>query len=261
MLDLVLVGYRLADARAAIDFCNRGFGDDLIRRRVLVLNSEILHEKFRSTPGWLVVLGSNSMAEFSGWQEGLEALGDTERDGVLFINDTVASHMHFTWARRAAMIAAVRTAPPAALVAFRDRVPGTLAVAGMALTSWASTYCFALTSDALDLLGRQLYDEDLIVRCVPGGGKEATFFANLSPDLTAHLRNWLFDGGWYGSEHLNAANSVRLTFKARCIIAEKLLSARCIQAGVESVEPFVKHEMLRQTDRVLRRVARAIAAR
>jgi hypothetical protein len=256
--DLVLVGYRPMDTRKSVAFCDRAFGAKLVRRRILVLNNEALTATASAfTPRWELVGGSNGLAEFSGWQEGLTVRDAAERApaGVIFVNDSVVTHRHFTSARRLALVGSVSHAPTAALVAFRDQVRGELAVAGFGLDSWASTYCFALTTEALRRLDGRLYDPEIVMRCVPGGLDESRFFADLSPDLNAHLRHWLFDGGWYGGAKLTIDNADRMAQKARCIIAEKFLSARCEAAGIAAVDPFDEHRALHLLDKLQRRIA------
>lgn len=261
--DLILVGYRKVDTERSIEFCDRAFGPKLVRRRILVFNNDVLAAVAEANaPRWERVDGSNALGEFSGWQEGLawRDLADKAPAGVIFVNDSVVTHRHFTSARRLALVASIKSAPPAALVGFRDQVGGALAVAGLGVRSWASTYCFALTSEALGRLDGRLYEPDVVRRCVPGGLDEAGFFADLSPDMSSHLRHWLFYGGWYGGARLNAENTDRMTHKARCIIAEKLLSARCEAAGVTAVEPFVEHNALRLLDKLQRRIKKIVSS-
>lgn len=259
--DLILVAYRKVDTERSIEFCDRAFGSRLVRRRILVLNNEALAAVAdANAPRWERVNGSNALGEFSGWQEGLAWRNSAHKApaGVIFVNDSVVTHRHFTSARRRALVASIETAPRAALVGFRDQVGGTLAVAGLEVRSWASTYCFALTSEALGRLGGHLYEPDVVRQCVPSGLDEASFFADLSPDMNSHLRHWLFDGGWYGGARLTVENAERMTHKARCIIAEKLLSARCEAAAVTAVEPFVEHGALRLLDKLQRRIKKAL---
>ena len=146
--DLVLVGYRPADTEKAIAFCNRAFGTDLVHRRVLVLNNDLLATSAKArASGWEVIQGSNVLAEFSGWQEGWAAC-DRARvspGGVIFVNDSVVTHRHFTTARRLALVRSIRNASGATLVGFRDRVGGSLVVANLRVNSWASTYCFLIS--------------------------------------------------------------------------------------------------------------------
>ncbi len=198
--------------------------------------------------------GSNRLGEFSGWQEGL-ALLDGGSNGVVFVNDTVCTHRRFSAARKASFARSVRTAADAAIVGFRDRGDGRLSLAGLNVNAWTSTYCFMLSTKALELLGRQLYQPEVVAGCVPGGLDEQRFFAQLSTDLDAHLRRWLFEGGWYAGERLTQENAARLTFKAKCIIAEKALSGRCEKLGIRAVDPFDAYPLLQWLDKADRRLS------
>lgn len=255
--DLILVGYRQNDTTKAIDFCNNSFGAELVQRKILVLNSR-MDLTVVDARSWEVVEGSNLLGEFSGWQEGLShrKIGVPATSGVIFVNDSVVTHRHFSGARRRALVRAIKSAPHNAMIGFTDQLNGTLSVLGFQLdSSWVSTYCFALTTRALSGIDGKLFELSSVESCVPGGLDESRFFANVSSDLATHLRNWLFRDGWYAGGELNAANSSRLQRKALSIIAEKLLSARCRAASIEIVDPFQTYPGLSFLDRVNRRLS------
>lgn len=265
--DLVLVGFRPADTRAALRFCDRVFDRDRGARRLLVSNRPGLAQELAPLArGWQSLEGSNRLAEFSGWQEGLDHLrqGSANDRGIVFVNDSVCTHRHFTFARARAFRHALRASEGPRIIGFRD-IPDhrvfsaalefqiRLTIAELELDAWTSTYCFALTAGALRALDHELCDPVLVSQCVPGGTDEKAFFDRLSPHLDRHLRHWLFEGGWYGSGRLSSANASHLLLKARCIAAELLLSARCRSAGVEAIDPFHVQPRLERMDRLLRR--------
>jgi hypothetical protein len=261
MFDLVLVGYRAADTCAAIDFCERAFGRGLVRRRLLVLNRpDIANQVGIPLNRWEVIEGTNALGEFSGWQEGLDHLGGSQA-GVIFLNDTVTTHRRFRMVRRIAMMSAIWSAPTRAMVGFTDHGAGSFSIEGFCLNHWVSTYCFMLTSDALDALQRSLYCRDLVLRVVPGGLREECFFSGLSPNLEYRLRHEMFDGGWYGGERLSSTNQDRLQLKARCIVAEMLLSARCDVLGVQQINPFHQYPLAARIDEFQQRVRDALSRR
>lgn len=267
--DVVLVGYRAADTRAALGLCHRLFGPAREGRRLLVLNREGLAPEVQpQAAGWQLVAGSNRHAEFSGWQEGLDLLAGSlgNKAAVVFVNDSVSTHRHFTSARGHAFLRTLEATVGRELVGFQDRPERStisvrpdadleLTIADMTLFAWTSTYCFALTSEALQTLQCLLYDSAQVEACVPGGVDEATFFSRLSPHLAEHLRGWLFAGGWYGGGRLTSENMVRLQMKARSIAAELLLSARCRTVGIRALDPFLLHPMLARLDRYSTRLA------
>jgi hypothetical protein len=254
-VDIILVGYRAADTVSAIDFCERTFGGPFAGRRVLVLNHPQLREPVAPyAMRWELMFGSNDLSEFSGWQEGLAATSSSQPTDTLFVNDTVIRHRRFSAARRGALKSAIRGAKTASFIGFTDRIGGDLSVAGLPLDAWISTYCFAFTHDALRRLGGRLYESSQVAKCVPGGLVEANFFAELSPVLEEHLRRWMFVGGWHSAAPLNAMNVGQLERKARTIIAELLLAARCRLAGIDLIDPFREHFLAHQADRLLRRL-------
>lgn len=251
-MNVVLVGYTPAKTRAALAFCSQAFRKLPIRQRVLVLNRGDSCESV-AVPGWDVVRGSNELAEFSGWQEGLARLSETgQEDAVIFINDTVASHRRFSMFRRWAFVREAWCADRRCIVGFTDHTKndiGDLSIAGLVLQGWVSTYCFMLGADALSRLRYRLWEPEVVDRCVRGGIDEATFFTDeLSADLQRQLRRWLFEGGWYRSEPLTSANTAMFTQKARTICAEMLLSARCWALGCGRHDPFERHPLAYQLD-------------
>ena len=257
-LNLILAGYRLVDTRRAIVLCERLAADGFEGRLILVLNRGELAGELRGlSVRWEIVEGSNSLGEFSAWQEGLDLLGS---DGlpVAFLNDSASTHRVFSRFRRRAFVDAVRSARGACHVGFIDRASGQFSVAGKPLDRWVSTYCFALTAEAIERLEQRLTVSKTVDACVPGGEVEASFFDRLSPDLTRHMQALLFGGGWYASAPLTSENSGSFRFKARCVIAEKLLAARCIELEVQLVDPFFRRPLLEQLDRTASRGVRGL---
>ena len=251
---IVLAAYSSDRTPAALAFCERlskGLGSC---RRILVANHPALAESLQPA-GWLVIRGSNALGEFSAWQEGLDATAAIDADdaAVLFVNDTVVSHRWFSAFRRWALVREIWCSDRPSVVGFIDHpddATSDLHIGGLRLPGWISSYCFLLTPGALRRLDHRLWDPDAVGACVAGGVHEATFFSDqVSPDLQRHLRWWLFHGGWYRSEPLTAASAERLAFKARCVCAELLLSARCWALGCEYRDPFERHPLPRALER------------
>ena len=253
-MDIILVGYSKDRTARALLHCDRTFGRLSVRRRILVLNNKEQPEPVAAS-GWEVVRGSNSLGEFSGWHEGLAILAPTSSDAVLFVNDTVGAYRHLSTCRRWALLKEIRNADPNCLIGFagdsQSQATG-LSISGMWMERWVSSYCFLLTGDALRKLGGRLFDPDEVASCVPGGTRRQSFFSEqVSPALRKHLVWWLFEG-WHRSEALTPESHVRLGFKARCICAELLLSARCRKLGIELRDPFIRHPAARFLDIVSR---------
>jgi hypothetical protein len=276
---LFLVGYTADKTRAALRFCDHAFRGFDIAHRVLVDNRpqelRALRDEWQRR-GWQIVEGSNTLHEFSGWQEGLDALAmrNTRPLHTLFLNDTVVSHRFFSAWRLLALRIALATmdADCERLVGFThpaNLANGVHSIDGREFERWVSTYCFALSARALDRLDRRILDTEAAERYVPGGEVEERFLSDaLSHALHLHYRWWLFrssvrSSGWYRSEPLNAATSARLVNKARCMLLEQLLSLRCEDLGIEVVDPFDRHpafEFLDRVDRNVIRVARSLTA-
>ena len=252
VVDLVLVGYSPASIPVAMESCERTLGKLALRHKILVLNGPARDADF-AREGWHVVAGSNALGEFSGWQEGLLALGPIDRDGrVVFANDTLGSYRRHSRAGAWALRSAIARAGGESLVGFTGDSQGSpsgLSILGLKLEGWMSTFCFALSGRSLARLGGQLYDTESIDACVRGGPDASCFFTHeVSEALQRHLVWWLFEGGWRRSEALTAESEPRLAFKARCICAELLLSARCRAAGIEIVDPVRRSWVSRLVD-------------
>jgi hypothetical protein len=251
-MHLILVGYSSDATRRALDLCGRTFTGLVDGRRLLVWNGPGTFDT--PPPGWTSIRGSNRLAEFSAWQEGLDHLAADIDEPVLFVNDTLGMHRHPSVLRRWALRSELVRSADAALVGFSDQAvppPGKLAIAGLPLRDWLSTYCFSLPPALLGRLGGEVYDESEVASCVPGGTDEEAFFSELvSPDLAQHLRWWLFGGGWYRSAPVDAANAAALTTKARCICAELLLAARAESWGFELRDPLRHRPTVRRLEAV-----------
>lgn len=64
----------------------------------------------------------------------------------------------------------------------------------------------------------------------------------------------LFHGGWYASEELSQQSEHRLSMKARSIVSEKWLSARCEALNIPRVDPFEVYPELIRTELKIKRL-------
>ena len=264
---LLLVGYTPDQTRAALDFCNRMFFWIPRRQRIMTANcSTLLGDGAigRRLRGWQVTVGSNRQHEFSGWQEGLDVLRAELGDGfgAILVNDTVNTHRRFSLPRSAAFLASVRRPPAVGLTGFSSGLEGGVpfAIDGQIARRWVSSYLLFLGADALARVHHRVWYDDLNEACVTGGADVRTFFTDvISPNLSSHLRRWLFEGGWYRSESLSAANSARFTIKARSIINEIALSVRAQHPDSGITDPFEQFPTLARWDRRLKRWRMALA--
>src|ERR1700751_2246056 len=94
-MDVVLAAWTPEKTRAALHFVDALAPRLPGGRRLVVCNAPAVRLA-ASRPGWQVLDGSNTLGEFSAWQEGLEHLRAVPRDGMLFLNDTVVTHRRFS---------------------------------------------------------------------------------------------------------------------------------------------------------------------
>jgi hypothetical protein len=145
------VGYTPEWTRRAIAFCELTFGKLPLRHRVLVLNRA--RHRSRRGDGWEVVRGSNTLGEFSGWQEGLARLSDLgEQDAVVFVNDTVGAYQHMSIFRRWCLAREIRSMSANRMVGFTQDstgLHGALTVRGLPAYPFVPTFCFALPYQVL----------------------------------------------------------------------------------------------------------------
>jgi len=251
-LNLVLVGYTETNTREAISVCERAFDPLKLEHKVLVINDPSLRPALNPRD-WTILIGSNTLGEFSGWNEGLIHLSTIgSRASTIFANDTIGGHRHPSVFRRWAFAHEVRHTDQNSIVGFTDSAAAHDAqfkILGMLLTSWVSTYLFMLPHDILDKFGFKLYELAEINACVTGEVDLKAFFSDqLSPDLQRYLRWWLFGGGWLRSVPLTEATAPAMILKARCICAELIIAARCSALGLEKRDPLQRHIVARALD-------------
>lgn len=252
----ILVAYDVRRTLRTLAFTRRLNLTPSSAPQILVLNTPSLidhQEIIKQAKDWILVQGTNEQHEISGWQEGLDYLMavTTEPVSVLFMNDTVVSHRYFSVFRLMAFKRSISRAHSAQLIGFVDKgAPGlSFSIEGLALPRWVSTYCFFLTGEALERLRYNLWDKPVLTIAVQGGLDAADFFgSNVSGDLRRHIGRWLFEQGWHAAAPLCAENHDRMMLKARSIITELWLSARCLATGVEIVDPFERGGWYRKAD-------------
>lgn len=253
---LILVAYNPIKTLHALTFARRLDLAYPNLTKILVLNHPSLalnQEIRRQALGWSILSGTNDQHEISGWQEGLNHLiaYKGKQIPVLFLNDTVVSHRYFSIFRLIALIWSINQATNEQLIGFIDWTPrGMLySINGLILPGWVSTYCFFLTPEALAKLKYTIWDKHQLEISVIGGPDTSKFFGkNVSLDLQRHLCRWLFVQGWYAAAPLCAENHDQMVLKAKSIIAEQWLTARCLAAGIKIIDPFDKLTLLRKAD-------------
>jgi len=182
----------------------------------------------------------NRLYEFSAWQDGLDyALSNrtqsTKIDGFIFANDTFCHHRDFGFLERF-LFSRCSTR------AFKSITP---LISGecssfnkdfvfnkINMREWISTYLFSINSSLMELLGYSLVkDGEKVELLLSNSINPENFFSpDLDPSLRFHLNKWIFgaDGTWRNFGKISSENYSKYHGKARSILYEKLLSARCI---------------------------------
>jgi hypothetical protein len=216
-------------------------------------------------PGWRVIPGSNALMDFSGYCEGLSALG-THQDAVLVLNDTL-----FTDHNAGFMLAR--------LLRYRDFIAAcdTPAIAGKVdhyfsvcfanpwsgANAYVSSFAFLLSAKALPILPRLYAEVDEIMGDPALALGDPGWAPGLDPQFRAYLRLHLltdFDPrSWYRLKAGAVAADV-LARKARCVYLEHRLSGEIARKGViVSLFPRgrdkIKFVTMERFDRVKRRVS------
>jgi hypothetical protein len=190
---------------------------------------------------------SNDHWEFSGWQEGLEALKKQHNvqkdDLIVFANDTFCMHRHFgkidEWAFVRALRAAWTTkghAITGELCTWRDNI----SLPGLQGKQWISTYLFAMRYQTLQLLDSMHFSAAEISEIILELNDEhIKFCPQIDPAFTRYINGWLFPTepgkGWPKSRQA----SVDIKFgKIKAILNEKRLSLLLHQKGAQFISVY-----------------------
>jgi hypothetical protein len=274
----ILVVYTAEHAERAIaEFA--GLVNAVSRDHVLVVVNN--NPTLREAPTAITVIeGSNRLAEFSGWDEGLAWAHEKATgafDAFVFANDTFCFHRR--WNRLDAMWFArvVRATDPhdPTILGQVDMSHDTYRICGASSRTWVSTYLFALTRAAMDSIGGRIAPPpETTTAWVPGTGAPADedrFFSEaIDPALRAHLQRWLFASApvasgprWRNAAPLTEHNWARFRLKAQCILSEKCLSSRVVAAGgtLTPALPFPpKDALAKLRDRIVDALRRSSVA-
>ncbi|MEJ2743599.1 MAG: hypothetical protein P8176_14265 [Gammaproteobacteria bacterium] len=191
--------------------------------------------------------GSNRFWEFSGWQEGADALRGAadENQSFLFVNDTVFSNRCFSglvgYFFRSALEWAMQRPRVAVGEVMRTREPWV--VAGRRGTRWISTYMYLLSFDVLEMINWQIFDRNLYDISVQNHEFNGPFCASFS----THLRRYLMEGGmtgWHGTRQ--QCGIQKLITKAGCLAAEFSLSRVIEEKAVPLVDIFDRYPLVKK---------------
>lgn len=185
---------------------------------------------------WFMIRGSNHMAEFSAYQEGLNfllSMGKLKKDcKVVFVNDTIAAHRSF---RNGSpdLIATHIAAPSSGITGFVESGGyKNFSVGNIALTQWVSSFFLSISINDLAKLGFQVFDP-IVQNLFTVSDDKIEFSPVISLALQQHIQTWLTSPGrWYGAKPLTKWNRYALRLKVSCILLEKILTAKCVASEI-----------------------------
>ena len=206
-----------------------------------------------------VIAGDNANREFSGWDHGLRALVARrgEPDIWVFTNDTVASHHRWSDQRAARFCSGVRRLADHLgpwLFGEIAHFPHSMNTPLGPSIRFVPTYCFVMNKALRQGLGQLCPDNALLDALVhehfeperrifrepvdPGYADFvlAWLIADDSDPQRKKKFGWAFE--WHNKRPLNALTFDDLRMKARCCLAETLLSVRARQLGADFCSPY-----------------------
>jgi hypothetical protein len=200
------------------------------------------------------VLGSNTCAEFSGWEEGLSGSNYEDYDLIIFANDTLGSRKPFDFVEKTSFLnklSVVTTANRLFLVGglswhinyrlfFRRQ---------KFVLKWVRTDLFAMSPVAINKInGVSLSEEKILPMVKAERGGDLIVSQKLPEVIRCRVHDWLNPAtptlGWHGSKQ--ASKSLK-RLKAKCVLQELDLTKRCISAGV----PIYSTAKVRKRDYIL----------
>jgi hypothetical protein len=227
--------YRQTPARVAATLARLGreagsdFGGVIVDNASAAIDGQI--------PGWRVVAGSNDLMDFSGYCEGLAALGPREGT-VLVLNDTLftdhnAGFMIERLLRYRDFIAACDVPAIAGKVDHYSSV--CFANPWSGADAYVSSFAFLLSAAALSILPRLYAEVDQVMGDPALAIGDPGWAPGLDPQFRAYLRLHLltdFDPlSWYRLK-AGAVAADMLARKARCVYLEHRLSGEIVRQGV-----------------------------
>lgn len=239
------------------EYCERSLA--ILRRILLRVDEEVRIIAVCNRPGLPVspdpdvevIEGNNFLHEFGGWDQGIahfrQMAGKKSPGLFVFANDTFCHHRPFSRPDGYLFSACFKHASGKqyAIAGERSTFGQEFFLGGQWMDSWVSTYLYAITPSLLEALDwRTALDEQTLRHFVLGGTDENAFFSpDMNPALARHLSGWLFAGhdgkrNWRNAAPLDPHNADRMYHKARAIMCEKFLSARCRSLGAEFLDPY-----------------------
>jgi len=227
---------------------------------VIVNNSNLIKTQTIKNyfPQSCIIQGTNNCFDFSGYQEGLDFSRShfKEMNWYLFVNDSVMEHRVFTNSRLKSFLRVMLEKPEnPSYLGFTDKVETSseFFIDNLVCSEWVSTYMFAMNPSALTLINWKIYDKEFTEASVWITETSELSFSSrrVSFKLIEHIQDWLFNGKWYRSHEEGIEKTLFLT-KTRCILSEKLLSAKANNIGIKVIDPLRADKKLYFIDKFIR---------
>lgn len=179
-----------------------------------------------------VLTGSNTLGEFSGWNEGLAiARNSGNASRFIFVNDTFNQHRAWTpilFEGFVRCFKAVFSSPMACIGGEVNSFGLEYSLLDFKASAWVSTYLFAFNRSALEALEWNLSPPiSVLPRFIACNSMvEVSEIMQFSSTLRTHIQSWLSPQlgakGWYGTAAIDDLQKLR---KIKAISCEKYLSA------------------------------------
>ena len=212
-----------------------------IPRLILVLNNPSIDENRLPCFDFHCIAGSNKLGEFSAWEEGIQFycshvnIHFAANDFFVFANYTFCHHRIWKHSYAKNFCRSLRKANSSSpsIIGWGNYSVDLFSIDSIPFHIWISTYLFSFQmSTYVQLEGGLVPSDSSFDRYIsPTIDSDSFFGYSVNEALQSHLTNWLFKGGWRNSKALDSSSYPVLQFKAKCILAEKLLSAKILSLG------------------------------
>lgn len=238
---LILTVFNPLDSIITYEYCSEliaHFQHKGMRCAGIIVNNQSNKQiAMRRLEKWWAIPGSNSLGEFSGYQEGLEWLVErasfTRESKILFANDTLASHRNFHRGSTHIIAQSILQQTGGILGFVESNDWKGFSVGEVVFDKWVSTFLFSIALD--DLIKLDFIIRDPIVgKLFSVDDSRVIFSPAVSIALQNHIISWLTTPGkWYGAKPYQEWNKTLLQLKIACILSEKILSAKCFAQQIE----------------------------
>lgn len=185
--------------------------------------------------------GSNLSAEFSGWDEALATCDLMDFDVVIFANDTFCTRRAFENSQTDAFKSTLLKQGTNKYIAgevcwsinYKKLIKGK-----RFLLRWVRTSIFAMSKDAMSMVGRVGMDCNSKGYLLRFNANRTIFYGNSVSDLVkSRIDSWIFPSenqlGWHSA---NKVTDHILLMKAKSVLQELILTRRCETKNINVID-------------------------